>query len=251
MKPPFRSVNDLRRFLKRLKHGKLPSIDIVNEAVNAELRSIFIAVPKTGTSSVRIQIRPAGTPLVPNPHLNIVQVRDLLYPFLLRSALGGNDSFPSKDVPTDEDVRAEARRMFESFFKFSGVRNPWARAVSLYFRRERIKVSESLTFEEFCEQHAYASDACAHPTLHKNQFDWLCDESGGLLMDFVYKVEEFDDAIREIRERTEGRVDLVQKVLNRNPQSRSSDYRSMYNQRTKDLIAKVYEKDIDWFKYSF
>ena len=224
---------------------------MLNEAVNFEKRAIFIAVPKTGTTSVRQQLKQNGTPLIGNPHLNIVQVRDSLYVYFLKLSLGKNKSFPSESIPTDADLRASANDVFKTFFKFSAVRNPWARAASLYYRREGLQVNDSLSFDKFCRNHHYASDTCRHPTLHKNQLDWLCDENGKCLMDYVYKLEDFDDAINEIAERTNGRLQLASKTANRNPNSLSLTYRELYTEETKKIIAKRFEKDIDYFKYTF
>ena len=70
-------------------------------------------------------------------------------------------------------------------------------------------------------------------------------------MDFVYKVEEFDSAIEKIAEKTGGRIKLGSKTANRNPKSKSSDYQDMYNDRTRKLIMRNFEKDIDYFKYTF
>jgi hypothetical protein len=224
---------------------------ILNEAVNFEKRAIFIAVPKTGTTSVRLQIKQKGTPLIGNSHLNILQVRDSLYVYFLKKSLGRNKSFPSEEIPTDGDLHASAKEVFSDFFKFSAVRNPWARAVSLYFRREGVQVNDRLSFDEFCNNHFYASDTCTHPTLHKNQLDWLCDENTKCLMDYVYKLENFDEAIKEIAERTNGRLQFANRKANNNPKSVSHKYREIYTDETKKIIAKRFEKDIDYFKYTF
>ncbi|MEM1211943.1 MAG: sulfotransferase family 2 domain-containing protein [Planctomycetota bacterium] len=224
---------------------------ILNEAVNFEKRCIFIAVPKTGTTSVRLQIRPQGPPLINNPHLDIVQVRDLLYVHLLRNALGKNRAFPSESTPSNAEIRDQAAATFTDLFKFSAVRNPWARAASIYSRREGVETREELSFADFCAKHYYASDTCIHPTRHRNQLDWLCDEHSRCVMDYVYKLEEFDKAIGEIANRTDGRIILQNQVANKNPESASRSYRDLYNQETKSIIAKRFEKDIDHFKYAF
>ena len=238
---------------KLLKHHSIPQAEFqtLNEAVNFEKQCIFIAVPKTGTNSIRSQLRQPGLPLIGHPHLNIIQIRDSLFVYFLRQALGKNTNFPTGLIPSDSDIHAKANKTFESFFKFSAVRNPWARAVSLYFRRDGVMTSDKLSFEEFCENHINASDTCHHPTLHQNQLDWLCDENGKCIMDYVYKLEDFDGAIKEISERTHGRVQLERKMANRNPDSGSGSYWKFYTDRTKKLIAKRFEKDIDYFKYSF
>lgn len=226
----------------------------VNEAVSFEKEAIFIAIPKTGTTSVRQQFQDiSGQPvLIPNPHLNIMQLRDALYVYFLKIALARNSEFPTADnLMSDEDVRKIASETFHSFFKFSAVRNPWARAVSLYSRREGVQASGSISFKEFCQNHFYASDTCLHPTRHKNQYDWLCDEKGDMAMDYVYKLEDSVKAFEEIAEITNGCILLQNKKANVNPTSKSSSYRDMYDDETKKLIGKRFEKDIDCFKFSF
>jgi len=228
--------------------GSLP--DYLNEAINFEMRAIFIAVPKTGTTSVRTQLAQPGQALLRGPHLNILQVRGL-YPFLLTRGLGSNRNFPTQRVASDAEVRATAREMFESFFKFSAVRNPWDRAVSLYRRREGVSVSAGASCEQFCQHHLYASDTCFYPTLHQNQLDWLCDEEGGCIMDYVYKLEDFNEAVKEIEARTEGRVRREAKRANVNRDGEKKSYREYYTDETRTLIAARFEKDIDYFKFTF
>ena len=224
---------------------------ILNEAVNFEKECIFIAVPKTGTTSIRLQLQQQGTQLIPNPHLNIVQVRDSLYVYILRQALGQNYSFPSKVIALDADLHSIAKQVFDNFFKFSAVRNPWARAVSLYSRREGVQARKAMSFDKFCINHMYASDTCRHPTLHQNQLDWLCDENGKCIMDYIYRLEDFDQAVHEIAERTNGRIRLESKKVNVNVNSSSRAYRDLYTEDTKRLIAARFQMDIEYFKYTF
>jgi len=222
-----------------------------NEAVNFDKRVIFIAVPKSGTTSVRTQLAQRGTPFIATPHLSILQVRDALYTYLLLRSLGANRSFPSQGVRSDADVRAAAKDIFESFFKFAAVRNPWDRAVSLYLRREGLVVSERISFETFCKHHLYASDTCHFPTLHRNQLDWLCDEDGRCLMDYTYRLEDFNAAIGEIAARTDGRVQLEMRRENVRRDTAAGDYRQYYSDETRKIVAARFEKDIDYFKYTF
>jgi hypothetical protein len=138
-------------------------------------------------------------------------VRDIIYTYLLKLSLGKNLGYPTKGVVSNFQLRERSRQLFNDFFKFASVRNPWARAVSLYSRREGVRVAGHISFEDFCERHIYASDTCIYPTLHTNQLDWLVDESGHMIMDYVYKVENFDQAVKEITERTNERIKLVVK----------------------------------------
>lgn len=244
-------LRSLRASLRGLLPARRSPGRIFNEAVNFERQAIFIAIPKTGTTTIRLQLAQPGQPMIPAPHLDILQVRDGLYAHLLLEGLRRNKGFPTAGVPTDAEVRARAAQVFRAFFKFSIVRNPWARAVSMYFRREGVQVRERMSFEAFCDQHLYASDTCAIPTLHRNQVDWLCDEHGTSLMDFTFKLEEYDQGLRELAERTGGRLQLLSNKANANPESGASRYRELYTDRTRQLIATRFEKDIDTFKYTF
>jgi hypothetical protein len=233
------------------KRPRTKAVKEFNGAVNFDLKAIFVAVPKTGTTSVREQISPKGPYFLPFPHLSILQIRDALYAFELMRALRQNKGFPTGAVSSDADIRARARATFESFFKFSSVRNPWARAVSLYYRSEGVKVSEKMSFAEFCEHHVYASDTCLNPTLHRNQIDWITDEEGRIAVDYVYKIEEFAQKIDEIRDRSGGRLRLAALQSNVNARSRSGGYRDLYDDHTRGLIARHFERDIDSFGYVF
>lgn len=236
---------------KNINHPIDQRYDFANEAINFEKEVIFIAIPKTGTTSVRRQLIQEGRAIINNPHLSIAQVKDLIYIYLLSKNLNTNRSFPNNNHPDDNEIRKCAQKIFDSFFKFSAVRNPWARAVSIYFRREGIKLKDRMSFDEFCENYFFSSDTCWHPTKHKNQIDWLTSSNGELLMDYVYKVEDFDQSIQIIRDKTNNRIDLDNVKYNFNPISKSHDYRAMYNDKNRKLIAKRFEKDIDYFKYTF
>ncbi|MEL7320024.1 MAG: sulfotransferase family 2 domain-containing protein [Pseudomonadota bacterium] len=241
-----------RQFVRRAVYRQ-PVPSKLNEAVNFTKQAIFIAVPKTGTTSIRDQMTEPGPSMIPLPHLTICQVRDSLYPFLLSKALDQNKTFPTdlERVPSDKEIRDEAAEIFRTFFKFASVRNPWARTVSLYKRREGVQSDEDMSFDEFCEQLRFSSDTCRFPTRLTNQLDWLTDENGELLVDYVLKLEDQENGVREINERTDGRLALESVRLNSNPNSTADSYREMYSPATQERVAEVFRRDIEFFGYEF
>lgn len=225
-----------------------------NHAVNFEKEVIYVAIPKTGTTSITSQlIERRKERFIKNPHLTILQIRDGLYPYFLVQQLGSNRSFPTdrNTILSDQEIREKAKSTFENFFKFSSVRNPWARVASLYNRKEGSTSKDIMSFEEFCEQIRFASDTCFHPTRCENQLDWITDENGELAVDYVLRLENFDDCLDEIEELTNGRLGLASRKKNVNEGSFSDRYREFYNQRTRNLIGDLFQKDIEFFGYDF
>lgn len=226
---------------------------LLNEAVNFEREAIFIAVPRTGTTSIRKQLSQPGPKLIDNPHLTILQVRDSLYTHFLLNSLGRNRSFPTdpEAVPSDADVRRQATETFDRFFKFASVRNPWTRALSLYKRRQGLQLSEKMDFETFCADLRYASDTCSHPTRVQTQLEWMTDENGVVLVDYVLRLEDLDAGIREINARTDGRLGLRVLHLNNNPASNPEAYREAYSPAARAHVAALFQRDIEHFGYEF
>ena len=173
-------------------------MQIVNEAVHLEHKWIFIAIPKTGTTSIRIQLRQTGIPLIPNPHLNILQARDAIDIFFLRKNLATNRSFPSVEVKTYSQIRNESASFFPMLLNLHLFETHGNELFPFFFRKEGVRDQQNLSFDQFIENHLYASDTCVHPTLHKNQLDWICDDNGKILLDYIFKLENFSNAIKEI-----------------------------------------------------
>ncbi len=212
---------------------------------------MYVAIPKTGSTTIRTQLLQRGAPLVPYAHLNYQQLTECLYMYNLLTALGSNDTFPHSKVPSNDEIRVASRRQSDSMFKFATVRNPWARAVSLYCRHEGVQVRNTMSFEQFCQQHLLASDTCRQPTLHRGQRDWLVDESGKMRMDLVIRIEELHEGLQALSHRTGGRIRLMPTHKNPSQVGSGRNYRDFYNTQTRRHIASVFAEDIETFKYQF
>lgn len=231
----------------------VPHLIGINEAVNFELNAIFIAVPKTGTTSIRDQMREDRQFAIPSPHLNLREVRIALNYHFMRQGLEQNFAFPTdlEAMQTTDQTQLKAAAFYDAAFKFGSVRNPWARVASLYARREGVPTADKMTFAVFCDQLASASDTCRRPSLHMNQLDWLTDETGAIGVDYVMKLEERDAGLAAIRDQTNGRLVLDNVTANANPGSKSVRYQDLYDDQTRQIVAALFEKDIDTFKYAF
>jgi len=235
----------------RYRIGRIKEVNNPCESINLERMIMFIAIPKTGSASVRSYTRGRGGYLIPQEHLNFRESCDALLAHLIRTRLGKNRDFPSRDTPSYDEIYLSKEKLIRKMIKFSVVRNPWARTVSLYYRAEGIKLSDSMPFERFVDKLCFASDTCVYPSRHANQIDWLLDSTGKVAVDFVERLETLNSRINEINERLQGRCTIGDARLNVNPSSQSKSYRDIYSERSRKRVGLLFEKDIDLFGYSF
>ena len=154
--------------------------------------------------------------------------------FFSKKNLATNRSFPSVEVKTYSQIRNESASFFSNAFKFASVRNPWERAVSFFFEKRAFEISKNICLltsllKIICMQVIRVSIR----TLHKNQLDWICDDNGKILLDYIFKLENFSNAIKDIFERTNGLIRLENTVANKNESSKSSEYRNLYSRKRK------------------
>ncbi|CAH6420876.1 Sulfotransferase [uncultured virus] len=135
---------------------------------------------------------------------------------------------------------------FESYFKFAVVRNPWDRLVSEYAWR-RWRSSES--FREFVrsltdDRAPRDFELIAHL---RPQLDYLLDPATGkILVDFVGRFETLDADFSAVCDRIGRKAPLP-----RQNRSEHEMYRALYDEETRDIVARVFAKDIEAFRYTF
>lgn len=77
--------------------------------------------------------------------------------------------------------------------------------------------------------------------------DWLVDNNGDMVLDFVGRFEALQDTFIEI-----GKIlGLKNQVLPNVLRSDKSDFRAAYTEQTRDMIAAKYEEEIRVFNYEF
>ena len=145
-----------------------------------------------------------------------------------------------------------SRKYLDGVFKFAFVRNPWDRLVSLwsYFTENVLVLKIKLDFSEFVLRvlegvepvGLYNRRGLSQARL---MCDWLFDNDGNLLVDFIGRVEESKDW-KEIKRLLEIGDDFP--ILNT---TGHSCYREYYTPESRRLVAKIYERDIEEFGYRF
>ncbi len=136
--------------------------------------------------------------------------------------------------------------VYNNYFKFAFVRNPWDWQVSLYHYMLQYKdhpqhnlICKMKTFDEYIEWRINND--------MELQKDFLYDENGNILVDFIGKFENLQEDFNFICKK----INVTQSVLPLANPSKHLHYKDYYNKHTRDLIYNAFQKDIETFKYNF
>jgi Sulfotransferase family len=133
--------------------------------------------------------------------------------------------------------------VFNNFFKFAFVRNPWDWQVSLYeFALARPGHEQHALFKSFGSFERYLEWRINED--RNLQKDFLVDESGALLIDFVGRYERLEADFELVCRRLG--VDCRLPRLNQTPHRHYSTY---YTPRLHALVAEAFREDIEFFGY--
>jgi hypothetical protein len=174
--------------------------------------------------------------------------------------------------------------MFEEYFKFTFIRNPYDRIISEYFWSEDAKKMnlreflldiiaphrsramelyvarynkfsfrghrKMLTFSKFLPEVAFPNKN--KPLIldmdrhFKSQHIFMMDRDGEQLVDFVGRFENLDEDFGKICERLG-----LDAELSHISKTKHKHYRSYYDDETRELIHDMYKKDLEMFGYEF
>lgn len=145
---------------------------------------------------------------------------------------------------------------FEEYFKFAFVRNPWDRIASFY---RYLGYDRRCSFSRFVHTHLPRKMQSKAWFLGP-QAHYLYGSDGKLLIDFIGQFETLPQDFAMVCERM-GIADAKLPHVNRSSEAgagfknwlrrKPKPYRDLYDSRSKDAVRKIYEVDVDTFKYPF
>jgi hypothetical protein len=150
------------------------------------------------------------------------------------------------------------KKVWQEYFKFSFVRNPWSWVVSnIQYVANCLGVDvDSSAFltrwmndKKIRVVDKFTADVSAF--LERSQYTFLSEgesKDGGLLVDFVGKFENLQQDFDYIC----NKVGVPQKMLlHENKTKQYKHYSEYYNEDTEQFIASKFAKDIEYFGYEF
>ena len=199
---------------------------------------IFLRMRKVASTSMRTILRPL---CIPRPADRLAHIKS-------RARLEWN--YHHYVFRAHDNILTARQRMpaelFEKYFKFVFVRNPWERLVSEYEfllnrpqhgRHKRVMALNS--FDEFIDMQIPRRDAY--------QLNMVTDRKGRLLMDFIGKLENLDADWQTVCQRIGITHQTLpfKKVIARKP------YQAYYDEATMQKVAKHWAAEIELFEYEY
>ena len=139
------------------------------------------------------------------------------------------------------------KQQYENYYKFSIVRNPWARAYSWYknVMRDEIHlknhgISEEISFNNFLKK--FAGKGFLRPQLY-----WLKDFDGVVSLDYIARFETLSADMQNIFKQ----LGVREFSLPHNLKGSEDNYRNHYDLESNAIIQKIYQEEIVLFDYSF
>ena len=204
--------------------------------ISALHKFIFVAVPKTGTHAVRQALREHMGPQ-DMEQVGLFVQRKLPIPALAQIGHG--------HITLDQlrpHLKPEA---WDSFFKFAFVRNPFDRFVSYCAFITR----DGDEFER--DPRVVMRDVLANPPhdhiLFHPQHSFFTDASGGVLADYVGRVEEMQKSYDEVS----ARIGIPTTTLEKVNATKRRNYREYFDEPLIEGVAKLYARDLELFGYEF
>jgi hypothetical protein len=203
--------------------------------ISHKKKFIFIHVYKIAGTSIRAALKPYNHR---RTMVNRIKSRLNLAPRIF-----SNDFHPH--VRMESLMERLPANIFQTYFKFGFVRNPWDWHVSLYHYMQQTPHHywhdevKKWTFDEYLNQRWEKPGYLQH--------EFLTDKDGNVKVDFIGRYENLETDFRKIC----SLLDLPDINLPVKRKSVHRDYRTYYTPETVDIISKHHRKDIELFDYSF
>lgn len=202
-------------------------------------KTIFIHIPKAGGTSIE-------NLMWPKPETRTVS--DLwmgfIRPHFNKYQTGGLQHLLAKQIREEVGLA-----IFNSYYKFSVVRNPWEKSVSQFVYmssrndlRSFINMKNGATFMEYLELISKIDHVQWKP-----QVEFILDDNGELIVDDVFRLEEIKNNYDVLTSKTGANFTSLQHVN----KGRYNSFKDYLTEESVEIISEIYKYDIECFNYSY
>jgi hypothetical protein len=222
--------------------------------ISHEYKCIFIHIPKCAGTSIESALG----------HMNNHNgrggqdhrtIRMLQQPFLSPKILLSRDNavealrrirHNSRVAMNPKNKLHVTKEQYDSYYKFTFVRNPWARAYSWYkgvmrddYHKNYLKIAGPLSFNEFLCRFSGKGHL-------RTQTYWIKDFRGVIPLDYIGRFENLPEGYHDVC-----RALRIQIPLPHKHKGSGEDYRKQYDAKSVEIVSRVYKEEIEMFGYSF
>lgn len=203
--------------------------------INRDHKFIFIHIPKTGGEAISEAL---STKSSKNKHEFVWE-----------------NSIRDKHETITECMML--KKNINNYFKFAFVRNSWDILVSNWsYWKQRNMIPPEITFNTYIKNlqeltievpEKYFSNSQRKVNVLYPQYFYISDWWGNNVMDFVGRFENFQNDFDTICDK----IGIPRRIIPRKNSSNHKHYTEYYNIETREIVAKKYAKDIEYFDFKF
>lgn len=142
---------------------------------------------------------------------------------------------------------------YHQYYKFTFVRNSWARAYSWYRNvirdpqhQRKLNVSPDCSLNDFLRHHLDNNWAL------QSQLDWITDAQGNIPLDFIGRFETLKQDFAQVCQDIGVDDSSLPELLKEEHDTRTKvHYTEAFDAEGKDIIARVFKDEIKYFKFEF
>jgi hypothetical protein len=200
-------------------------------------RFIFFAIPKTGTHSVRMALR---------EHMAQDDLEQVGLFVKRRLPFRELDHIPHGHLGVRDIRPVLGEEVFDGYFKFAFVRNPFDRFVSFcaFMSREADYFARA---PQAFMKHIIREVRPVDNVLYRPQYELLVDADGHLAIDYLARTETMQTSYEEICRR----IGIPARPLEKINASSHLPYWHYYDEELIGLVGDLYRKDLEILDYRF
>lgn len=200
---------------------------------------LFIHIYKNAGTSIKVTLLPHCFGTLHSYYVRLSRKLNIPIPSKINPYLYGGH-IKAKDL-----IEVMGWESYQQYYTFAVVRNPWDWQVSQYkFMKKNPKHFQHQFIKKMTDFDEYIQWRCNYEV--RFQKDYVCSEKGELIVNFVARFENLENDFPKICSNIGIKADLPRLNVSNN-----TPYQEFYTAETRDLVAKTFIKDIEYFEYEF